>query len=141
MANVTHKFLYMYLSLFITLYMFQAPRVQHQERQIVSIQPLVSVTLCWWPCRVQVGSKLPTCTRHGHKFLSPDDEHKVLKTCRVIHKNKYIERNLCVMLVIYQESMHDAWSTKCKFRVNVQSTIQRVITQNTIIQSIPTIRA
>jgi len=38
--------------------MFQAPRAHHQERQIVSIQPLVTVTLCWWPCRVQVGSKL-----------------------------------------------------------------------------------
>jgi hypothetical protein len=30
-----------------------------QERQIVSIQPLVTVTLFRWPCRVQVGSKLP----------------------------------------------------------------------------------
>ena len=28
------------------------------EIQIVSIQPLVTVTLCWWPCRVQVGSRL-----------------------------------------------------------------------------------
>ena len=33
---------------------------------------------------------------------------------RVINKNKYIERNLCVTLVIYQESLHDARSTKCK---------------------------
>jgi len=43
---------------------------------------------------VQVGSKLPTCTQHGHRhrvtlpevvvtqFLSPDDEHDVLETCR-----------------------------------------------------------
>jgi len=22
---------------------------------------------CRWPCRVQVGSELPTCTRHGHR--------------------------------------------------------------------------
>jgi len=29
-------------------------------------------------------------------------------------KNKYIERNLCVTLVIYQESLRDARSTKCK---------------------------
>jgi len=43
--------------------MFQVHRAHHQERQIVSIQPLVTVTLCWWPCRVQVG----TCTRHGHQ--------------------------------------------------------------------------
>ena len=57
MINVTHKSLSMYLLLFITLYMFRAPRAHHQERQIVSIQPLVTVTLCWWPCRMQVGSK------------------------------------------------------------------------------------
>ena len=38
--------------------MFRAPRAHHQERQIVSIQPLVTVTLCWWPCRVEVGSEL-----------------------------------------------------------------------------------
>jgi hypothetical protein len=65
MINVRHKFLSMYLYLFITLYMFRALRTYHQERQIVSIQPLVTVTLCWWPCRVHGGSKLSTCTRHG----------------------------------------------------------------------------
>jgi len=55
MTNVTHKFLYVYLFLFITLYTFRAPRAHHQERQIVSIQPLVAVTLCRWSCR------------HGHR--------------------------------------------------------------------------
>ena len=44
--------------LFITLYMFPAHRAHHQERQIVSIHPLVTVTLCEWPCLVQVGSRL-----------------------------------------------------------------------------------
>ena len=34
--------------------MFRAHRAHHQERQIVSIKPLVTVTLCRWPCRVQV---------------------------------------------------------------------------------------
>jgi len=81
----------MYLFLFLTLYMFRAHRAHHQERQIVSIQPPVVVTLRRWPCRVQVGSELPTCTRHGHRqvpevvltqFVSPDDEHDVLETCR-----------------------------------------------------------
>jgi len=43
--------------------MFRAHRAHHQERQIVSIQLLVAVTLC----RVQVGSSLPTCTRHGYR--------------------------------------------------------------------------
>jgi len=57
----------MYLFLFITLYISRAHRAHHQERQIVSIQPLVTVTLCWWPCRVQVGSLLPSRKRHGHQ--------------------------------------------------------------------------
>ena len=38
--------------------MFRAHRAHHQERQIVSIQPLVAVTLCRWPCCAQVGSEL-----------------------------------------------------------------------------------
>ena len=70
--------------------MFRAHRAHHQERQIVSIQPLVAVSLCRWPCRVQVGSELPTNTRHGHRqlpevvltqFVPPDEEHDVLETC------------------------------------------------------------
>jgi len=34
-----------YLFIFLTLYMFRAQRAHHQEGQIVSIQPLVAVTL------------------------------------------------------------------------------------------------
>jgi putative effector of murein hydrolase len=45
MTNVMHKFFSMYLCLIITLYMFRAHRVYHQEKQIVSIQPLVTVNL------------------------------------------------------------------------------------------------
>jgi len=33
----------MYLFLSLTIYMFRAHRAHHQERQIVSIQPLVAV--------------------------------------------------------------------------------------------------
>jgi hypothetical protein len=71
----------MYLFLFLTLYMFRAHRAHHQERQIVSVQPLLTVTLCRWQCRVQVGSE-----------------------------------ELRVTLVSYQESLHDARSTKCKIK-------------------------
>jgi len=39
--------------------MFRAHRTHHPERQIVSIQHLVAVTLCRWPCRLQVGSEGP----------------------------------------------------------------------------------
>ena len=66
MTNVMHKFFSMYLFLFITLYTFQAHRAHHQERQIVSIQPLVTVILCWWPRCVQIGRRL-TCTHLDHQ--------------------------------------------------------------------------
>ena len=36
----------MYVSLFLTLYMFRAHRSHHQERQIVPIYPLVAVGGC-----------------------------------------------------------------------------------------------
>jgi len=63
--------------------MFRAWHAHHQEKQTVSIQ-----------------------------LVSPDDEHDMLDTCRELYINKYIERNLCVKLGNYQESLHDARSTK-----------------------------
>ena len=58
--------------------------------------------LCWWPRCMQVGRRLlPTYKHLGHqhrrllpeavliKFVSPDDEHDVLETCREL----YIEIN------------------------------------------------
>ena len=38
--------------------MFRAHRAHHQERQIVSIQRLVTVILCWWPRCVQVRRRI-----------------------------------------------------------------------------------
>jgi hypothetical protein len=70
--------------------MFRAHRAHHQERQIVSIQPLVTVILCW--CRdvcmfqpahisaTNIEWLLPEAVLI--KFVSPDDEHNVLETCR-----------------------------------------------------------
>jgi len=127
MTNVTHKFLPMYLFLFLTLHMFRAYHAYHQERQIVSIQPLVTVTLCWWPCHVQVGSSLPTCTLHSYQHTVTATRGCIDTIClswwwarcarnmwRVKNKNKYMERNLCVTLVVYQESLDDAQLTKYK---------------------------
>jgi hypothetical protein len=37
--------MYLFLFLYLTLYVFRAHRAHHQERQIVSTQPLVTVTL------------------------------------------------------------------------------------------------
>jgi uncharacterized membrane protein SirB2 len=62
MTNMMHNsLLCIYFYLVLTIYMFRAHRAHHKERQIVSTQPLVTVTLCRWPCRVQVGSSLCTC--------------------------------------------------------------------------------
>ena len=41
--NRSPQFFSMYI--FLNLYMFRANRAYHQERQIVSVQPLVTVTL------------------------------------------------------------------------------------------------
>jgi hypothetical protein len=107
----------MYLFLVLTLYMFRAHRAHHQERQVVSIQPLVAVG-GRVVCRLGVHSQhLPTCTRQGHQqlleavmiqFVSPDDEHDVLETCRELKLKINTYKKLCVTLVIYQESLHDA---------------------------------
>jgi hypothetical protein len=99
----------MYLFLFLTPYMFRPRRAHNQERQNVSTQPLVTVTLCWWLCRVQVNytTRPPTQTELPEvvltQFVSPDDEHDVLKTCREL-KIEIHSKELCVKLVIYQES-------------------------------------
>jgi len=51
------QFFSMYLFIFLTLFTFRAHRTHYQERKIVSIQTLVVVTVCRWPCGVQVGSE------------------------------------------------------------------------------------
>jgi hypothetical protein len=57
------------------------------------------------------------------QFVSPDDEHDVLETCIVININKYMKKNLCITLVIYQKSLHDARSTKCKSQITWYTTV------------------
>jgi hypothetical protein len=100
MTNVTHKFLSMYSFLFLTLYMFRAHRAHHQERQIVSIQPLIAVG-GHVVCRSEVPSDLHTTRPPTQielpeavltQFVSPDDGHEVLETCRELKIKKYIHR-------------------------------------------------
>ena len=128
MTNVTYNFFYVFF-IFITLYVFRAHRAHHQERQIVSIKPLVVVTLCRWLYSVQVERPAnDTATGTGWQlpevvltqFVSPDDEHDVLETCREL-KIKIHRKELCVTLVIYQKSLHDARSTKYNFFLKNES--------------------
>ena len=96
MTNVMHKFFSKYLFLFITLYMFRAHSAHHQERQIVSIQPLVTffsmclflfITLYMFRAHSahyqgrQIVSIQPLVTEAVLiQFVSPDDEHDMLET-------------------------------------------------------------
>ena len=81
---------YVFIFLFITLYTFRAHRAHHQERKIVSIQPLGTVILCWWPRCIFFQPAHLSATNIEWilsevvliQFASPDDEHDVLETCR-----------------------------------------------------------
>jgi hypothetical protein len=69
--------------------MFRAYRAHHQERQIVSIQPLVVVTLCRWPCRVLVLSEggegeLVKRRSNGTVKLLLEYEHGKILTLRIV---------------------------------------------------------
>ena len=83
--------------------MFRAHRAHHQERQIVSVQPLVAVTLVsvtvscasrkWNEFTSDLHTTRPPTqsdsyqSLYWHNIVSPDDEHAVLETCREL-KNK-----------------------------------------------------
>jgi hypothetical protein len=87
-----HKFFSMCLFLFITLYMFRAHRAHHQEREIISIQPLVTVILCWWPrCGTHLGHQHRMTVTRGcidticlslfiiiHMMVVPDEIRSVI---------------------------------------------------------------
>ena len=81
----------MYLFTFLTLYMFQAHCAPHQERQIVSMQPLVAVggrVVCRSEVNLRPAHDTATDAEWQlpevvlTQFVSPDDEHNVLETCR-----------------------------------------------------------
>ena len=91
---------YVFIFLFLTLYMFRAHRAHHQERQIVSIQPLVAVTVS-----VAVSCSLLTCTWHAHRHRVTATRGCIDTIClswwwtpctqnmwRVKNKNKYKEK-------------------------------------------------
>ena len=71
--------------------MFRAHRARHQERQIVSIQPLVAVgghVVCRLEVNFRPAHNTATDTEWQQpegvltQFVTPDDEHDVLETCR-----------------------------------------------------------
>ena len=72
MTNMVHN-IFMYLFIFLILCMFRAHRAHHQERQIVSIQPLVAV-----------GGHV-MCSLHTTRPPTQSDSYQRLY--RVIHKS------------------------------------------------------
>ena len=75
--------------------MFRARRAHHQERQILSIQPLVTViggrdvcrleedSVFFQPARISATNiEWPLPEAVLIQFVSPDDEHDVLETYR-----------------------------------------------------------
>ena len=99
--------------------MFRACHAHHQEKQIVSIQLLVIVTPCWWQCR--------HCHQHGVTITRSCIDTICFSWWWTWHArnwhrtiNKYIEKNLCINLDSYQESMHDAGQQNVKFMFESQ---------------------
>jgi len=68
----------MYLFTFLTLYMFRAHRAHHQEREIMSIQ--LGNFRAAHDTATDTKWQLPEFVLT--QFVSPDDEHDVLETCR-----------------------------------------------------------
>jgi hypothetical protein len=109
--------------------MFRAHRAHHQERQIVSIQPLVTVILCWRPRCVQVrrflqiqGARMVTrsCFRSEDPHFWSDLRTSLLSgtfllgACEPMHVFVYKGKTAVVVLKISRATLHnlDARATK-----------------------------
>ena len=99
----------MYLFLFLTLYMFRAHRAHHhQERKLCqyNLWQLSLRVVCWsevhfWPAHYTATDtewQLPEVVLT--QFVSPDDEHDVLETCREL-KTKINTYKIIVRQVIH----------------------------------------
>jgi hypothetical protein len=115
MTNATHKFLSIYLFLFLTLLVSSTSCSSSGETYCINTasgnsHSMLEAEMCaGW-------NQVPTCTHLGHQH-----RRAVTRGCtdtislswwwprcarnmwRVINRNKYIENNLCITLVIYQE--------------------------------------
>ena len=112
--------------LYVFISIYNSPHVSSTQCSssggtIVSIQPLVSLCGGRDVCGLEevffqtahISATTQTVTRGCiETTVSPDDEHCVLKTCRVVNRNKHTEENLCIMLVIHRESLYAARSKK-----------------------------
>jgi hypothetical protein len=100
--------------------MFRAHRAHHQERQIVSIQPVVAVGGCV-VCRftpflytTQSHRQLPEVVLI--QFVSPDDEHCVIETCRELKIEINAQKINCVSRwSLIKNQLHDHGQENVQF--------------------------
>jgi hypothetical protein len=109
MTNVMHKFLFTYLFLFLTLHVLSTSRSSSGETNCVNTTSgnchsvLVAVSCAGW----EWSSLQPTHNTATNtelqlpeivltQFLSPDDEHDVLETCRELKIKIDTWKGICV---------------------------------------------
>jgi hypothetical protein len=120
----TILFSYMFISI---LYMFRATSCSSSGESTVSIQLLMYVTLCKWPC--SSWSSFPTCILDGHLHRvtytrscidtidSPDDEHQVARN--MLDWNKHIRKKKCASSWSFTRIIPRSRSTEHKNQIKV----------------------
>jgi hypothetical protein len=90
------QFFTMHLFLFLTLYMFRAHRAHHQERQIASTQPLVTVTL-------KIGASRWSFAKNHNRMHG---QQNVTVACMFDYPNSLINRISLAQLVWIIDALH-----------------------------------
>ena len=90
--------------------------LDYQHRMTVIRGSIDAICLSWWWAR---------CARNMY---------------RVINRNKYIEKNLCITLVIYQEStyvkvFHVVWWNRCIWRSETLTAVNIITMSSAILRS------
>ena len=98
-------FLYLFIPL---LYMFRTTMCSSSGESIVSIRPLVYVTIRRWPCGMQVQMEL-----QFHLNLdtidSPDDEHMVARNMQRTGINKYQKKSCGSNWLFTNKLVHEVY--------------------------------
>ena len=106
------QFFFFYLFTAI-LYMFHATKCSSSGESVVSIRPPVCVTLCRWPCGMQVW--METCIYRRSYWYNWLSWWWALGCSKHVENwNKQIyEKELCVKLVIYKALLCLELNTQC----------------------------
>ena len=111
---------YVFISIYNSLHV-SSTQCSSSGETVVSIQPLVTVYVGGQDvCRLEEPAHILATNIDCYQRLYWNN---CLSWCRalcarnmqrVVNRNKHIEENLCITLVIHQESLYDVRSTKCK---------------------------